>query len=486
MAPSFKRVHVIVNPAAGRDKPILNVLNRVFYNKIDWDISITRRSGDAFNFAQAAVKDGADIVAALGGDGTVMEVASALMGTDIPLAIFPGGTANVMSIELGIPWLLADAAKLILSENVKVWSIDVGLVGEEKFLLRLGIGFEAKMVNNADRATKDRFGQLAYTLSSIQTARTDFTNATYRITVDGETHEATGFSCMVANSVNIGLLGVGFAANARVDDGLLDVLLLRQSANQTPGQPVSPDPSIMHWQGREIAVESDPPQPVISDGESIGDTPVSARVLPGMLKVLVPKTPVHVGIGELALDQITMPSRSLDSFLRLVVTRPMGAISEIIDQISRMLFGAPLDRFSRVLPNLLVGSQHTRAGLERLVARGVTAILNVRAESDDQVLGCATDRHLHLSVIDQMPPSLEHLQRGVDFITEELANNGVVYVHCNHGLGRGPTFVAAYLVSMGLSTEKAWNHIRHVRPFIRPTQQQVDQVARFERHRLGD
>lgn len=70
MATSFKRIHVIVNPAAGRDKPILNILSRIFHNKIDWDISITRKSGDAFAFAQAAVRDGADIVAALGGDGT--------------------------------------------------------------------------------------------------------------------------------------------------------------------------------------------------------------------------------------------------------------------------------------------------------------------------------------------------------------------------------------------------------------------------------
>ncbi len=486
MAASFKRVHVIVNPAAGRDKPILNVLNRVFYNKIDWDISITRKSGDAFAFARAAVNDGADIVAALGGDGTVMEVASALMGTGIPMAIFPGGTGNVMSVELGIPWVLADAAQLLLSENAEIRSIDVGLVGEEKFLLRLGIGFEAKMVNNADRTTKDRLGSLAYTLSAIQTTRTDFTNANYRITVDGETHEVIGFSCMIANSVNIGLSGVEFAANVRIDDGLLDVLLLRQPANQTPSDLVSNDPSIMHWQGREITIESDPPQPVISDGEPIGDTPVSASLLPGTLKVLVPKAPVHAAVGELALDQIMTPVRPLGSFLRLLTTRPMDAIREAIDQSHRTLFGTPLDRFSRVLPNLLVGPQHTRAGLERLKAGGVTAILNMRAERDDRALGRATDRYLHLPVIDRMPPSLELLQHGVDFITEELANGGVVYVHCREGLGRAPTLAAAYLVSTGLSAEDAWKRIRCVRPFIRPTQQQIDQITRFEHQRLGD
>jgi dual specificity MAP kinase phosphatase len=242
----------------------------------------------------------------------------------------------------------------------------------------------------------------------------------------------------------------------------------------------------MHWQGREIAVESDPPQPVISDGESIGDTPVSARVLPGTLKVLVPKMSLQPGVGELALDQMMSPSHSLGGFLRLLRTRPLDAISETIDQSNRMLLGAPLDRFSRVLPGLILGPQHTRAGLERLKARGVTAILNLRAESDDRALGRATDHYLHLSIIDQMPPSLELLQRGVDFITEELANSGVVYVHCNHGLGRGPSVVAAYLVSTGLNAESAWKRIRQVRPFIRPTRQQIDQVTRFEHDRLGD
>ena len=70
---------------------------------IEWEISLTQKSGDAERFARQAAENGADIVAAYGGDGTVMEVARGIMGLDTPLAIFPGGTANLMAVELGIP-----------------------------------------------------------------------------------------------------------------------------------------------------------------------------------------------------------------------------------------------------------------------------------------------------------------------------------------------------------------------------------------------
>lgn len=88
----------------------------------------------------------------------------------------------------------------------------------------------------------------------------------------------------------------------------------------------------------------------------------------------------------------------------MVRNRSLDALREALDQTNRTLVGTSLDRFSRVLPGLLIGPQHTRAGLRRLKMRGVTAILNARAESDDRALGRATERYLHLPVIDQKPP----------------------------------------------------------------------------------
>src|SRR5689334_18509397 len=91
----YKRIHVIVNPAAGKDTPILGTLNKTFADTgIDWDIFVTKGAGDAHRLAKEAASAGVDAVAVNGGDGTVMEVASGLMNTNVPLAILPGGTAN--------------------------------------------------------------------------------------------------------------------------------------------------------------------------------------------------------------------------------------------------------------------------------------------------------------------------------------------------------------------------------------------------------
>src|SRR5688572_14012985 len=120
-----KRVHVIINPAAGQDRPVLGILNKAFKDaEIDWDVFITKEAGDARRFAEEAVAAKADVVAVYGGDGTVMEVANGVKNTGVPLAIFPGGTANVMSVELGIPSDLAEACALVCSDNHDIRVVD--------------------------------------------------------------------------------------------------------------------------------------------------------------------------------------------------------------------------------------------------------------------------------------------------------------------------------------------------------------------------
>ncbi len=113
MPSNIKYIHVVINPASGQPEPVLSTLNSVFYPAgIKWDVSITAASGDAKRFAEEAVARGADLVAAYGGDGTQMEVAQGLRGSDVPMVILPGGTANLLSVELGIPKELAQAAQL--------------------------------------------------------------------------------------------------------------------------------------------------------------------------------------------------------------------------------------------------------------------------------------------------------------------------------------------------------------------------------------
>jgi hypothetical protein len=143
-----KSLYAVVNPAAGQPKPVLHTLNSVCRAAgVDWAVSVTMQSGDGRRFAQQALADGFDVVAAFGGDGTVMEVASALMGGDVPVAILPGGTANVMSTELRIPHDLTQACQLACGQNSTTKTVDMGRAGERTFMLRVAMGFDAEVGN---------------------------------------------------------------------------------------------------------------------------------------------------------------------------------------------------------------------------------------------------------------------------------------------------------------------------------------------------
>ena len=229
----FQRIQVIVNPAAGQDEPILNAMNSVFGEAgIEWDVSLTKQAGDAQRLAQEAVAAGVDVVAVYGGDGTVAEVASGLIGSPVPMAILPGGTANVLSVELGIPVDITQACRLASGANSKIRKVDMGLVNEHHFILRVGIGFEAAMVENADRELKNKYGVLAYLWSAVQNLYKPEI-AHYRMMLDGKLVETEGLTCIVANSGNLGQAGINLIPGIDVSDGLLDVIVIQQANLRT-------------------------------------------------------------------------------------------------------------------------------------------------------------------------------------------------------------------------------------------------------------
>jgi YegS/Rv2252/BmrU family lipid kinase len=296
---NIHRIRIIVNPASGQPEPVLHTLNRVFHPlDLEWDIAITQNSGDARQLAEEAAGSGIDVVAAYGGDGTVMEVAHGLMGTEVPMAILPGGTANLMSVELRIPRKLEEAAGLIGDPHTQVQKIDLGQSGERLFMLRVGMGYDAEMIRLADREKKDRFGILAYIISGVEALLTT-KMADYHITIDGQEFTHRGFICRIDNSGNMGVQGVSIAPDISVTDGLLDLLILgtadikelyhtlRQARSDTALVEGLRE-AYQRWQGREISVVADPPQTLHADGEVWGETPVSVKVLPQAVSVLVP------------------------------------------------------------------------------------------------------------------------------------------------------------------------------------------------------
>ena len=293
MSKSNKHIHVVINPASGQDQYILNTINRVFRDfEVTWDVSVTQKSGDALRYARQAIDDGADVVAAYGGDGTVMEVAEGVAGGEIPMAILPGGTANLMSVELGIPKDLTKAAQLIVDPNSVIRRVDMGQVSEKKFMLRIGIGFAGEKVKIADREMKDRWGILAYSIAGLK-ALTTVAQAHYQITVDGVVYETDGKTCLIDNAGNMGMQGVTASKSISVSDGLLDVIVVRDASvasfievgKEMLDRDIDPQ-AVRHWQGRDIKIECDPPQTVVGDGEIWDPTPISAKVLPGVLPIL--------------------------------------------------------------------------------------------------------------------------------------------------------------------------------------------------------
>jgi protein tyrosine phosphatase (PTP) superfamily phosphohydrolase (DUF442 family) len=147
--------------------------------------------------------------------------------------------------------------------------------------------------------------------------------------------------------------------------------------------------------------------------------------------------------------------------------------------VVRLTTGAPMRGVSQVTPRLHLGGQYQRRGWSRLAARGITAVVNLRAEFDDNHAGIAPTGYLHLPTVEDKAPTLEQLHKGSAFIRAEIARGGGVYVHCRSGVGRAATMAAAYLVSTGLTPGQAWARVRQVRPFIWPTPAQSAQVERF-------
>ena len=290
----IRKVHVAINPASGQPQTILNKLNDVFHPAgVDWAVSITHKSGDAARFARQAIADGAEVIGAYGGDGTVMEVAEAVQGGGVPMAILPGGTANLMSVELGIPKDLSEAAKIMIDPESVVRWIDMGQVGEQRFMLRVGMGFFGEKVKLADRELKDKWGILAYSIAGLKALKTA-PMAKYHITVDGEGFETDGKTCLIDNAGNMGSQGVAPSKTISISDGLLDVLIVRDAkvgswiALGKSMRGHEDQDAVKHWQGCEIYIKCDPPQDVQGDGEIWGQTPVSVQVLPGVLPIMTP------------------------------------------------------------------------------------------------------------------------------------------------------------------------------------------------------
>ena len=293
----YKKIHVVINPASGKDEPVLNVLNDVFHQHedIEWTISITKKYGDATEQAREAAQGGADLVAGYGGDGTQHEIANGILGTEAVMGVLPGGTGNGFATELGTPKDLRPAVELLCGGG-KIRNIDVVKMGDSYFVQRLYVGIEPE--EQTSRADKDKYGTFAYAINSYHRAKDKKQKEfNYKVVLDGVENNFTAAKLYV---VNAAMAGTGISVTGTIskpDDGLLEVFVLSTKNLKTLSGAAD---RALHLntkaskefieQGKVISIDTDPDQPVWTDGEYTGRTPISMEVVPGALPVVVPIT----------------------------------------------------------------------------------------------------------------------------------------------------------------------------------------------------
>jgi len=290
----FKTIHFIINPASGQQEPILSYLNSAFADTgIDWEIRVTKKADDAPRIAGELVGK-TDLVAVYGGDGSVAQVAQVLRGTGTPMAIIPGGTANVVSKELGIPQPAPQALELLKGDAFEVIQMDMAEVNGVPFLIRVNFGIMADMVIEASRELKDKVGQLAYGITALKTMAAS-RPVSYRMTIDGAEVIQSGVALTVTNCGSIGIGNYSFLPDISITDGLLDVLLLQEasllSVLKVTGTTLLHTGSevVLHWPCREVKIHFAQPEACIVDDFEHTAQLLHIKVLPGALKVVVPK-----------------------------------------------------------------------------------------------------------------------------------------------------------------------------------------------------
>lgn len=291
-----KRIHVVINPASGVEVPVLYYINKLLpKSKFDWTVSVTQKEGDARRQVGKAALENVDLIAVYGGDGTIMEAAQALFKSTIPLAIIPGGTANVMARELQIPIDIPAAITLIAEGNYVSRQIDMALLNNQRpFLIRINVGILADMVKNTDRDMKNRLGKIAYGVGVAKDILSP-TKHSYVLTIDDKKIKATGISLVIANSGNIGITGYSLVPNISVNDGMLDVVLFRKASvnaiTEWVGSQITnskPDSTIKHWKAKEVTIAVSPLPSIICDDEEIVVKEMNIKIVPDSLQVITP------------------------------------------------------------------------------------------------------------------------------------------------------------------------------------------------------
>jgi diacylglycerol kinase (ATP) len=229
---SRQKIKFIVNPISGlgRQKLISKILD-VFLNKDVYEHSVvcTEYAGHAKELTKIAVEEGYKIIVAVGGDGTVNEVASNLLYSDIIFGIIPAGSGNGLAGHLKIPVNIPKAIGIINKGHYEV--IDTGMVNSQPFMMATGCGFDAHIAH--EFAQYGKRGFINYAKLVLKEFK-NFSPQEFHFNIDGVEYEKEAFMLTVANSSQFGN-NAKIAPLAKTDDNILNVILLKKfPANVMP------------------------------------------------------------------------------------------------------------------------------------------------------------------------------------------------------------------------------------------------------------
>ncbi len=215
---------VVINPVgAEKQAEALQAALRSHHIEVPW--LETTQEDPGLGQAQQAVEQGADVVIACGGDGTVRACVEALAGTDTALAIVPAGTGNLLARNLGLPEDAAEAVEVALGRGRS--EIDVGYVNGEAFAVMAGAGLDATIMRDTSRGAKERFGSLAYVKTALEHLRDPRVRAI--VTVEDRPVLAAPVATVLAANHGRLQAGIDLFPDSDAHDGVLDVMAVRAS-----------------------------------------------------------------------------------------------------------------------------------------------------------------------------------------------------------------------------------------------------------------
>jgi len=286
---------LLVNPssAGGRSLKLLpQVEQELDARRIAFRVERTRGLEDGAERALAAVEAN-EVPVVMSGDGLIGAVGGAMAGAETPLGIVPSGRGNDLARALGIPSEPAAAVSVLASGETR--RIDVGEANGKRFLGIVSVGFDSECNRRANEVRIVR-SNLVYVYSLLRTL-VGWKPARFTIAAAGERRRFSGYSVSVANNSTFGG-GMRIAPDAELDDGLLDVVTIGEVgklhfvgnlAKVFKGTHVDED-EIEVFRAPRLELSASRPFPVYADGEHLTELPVSIRLLPRSLSIIVPSS----------------------------------------------------------------------------------------------------------------------------------------------------------------------------------------------------